>query len=235
MDEPYDVFSFHNTVPVVIHENQRSSTVFGGLSSLRGPPKYSANNPLKGDIRGPWSLHPSGKPTTKEEVQLPSSTSKSLKWGWMTDWFIDMNYPRIDSQGWQYSKSFDDSDKSDRLWSESPIPSSGGGVRRRRWVRVMKRIMEFSNDSSNGEFLQLVNESDDDYLTRAEAIIKRDQENGKGKDLSVTDQLSKYREAIEILQNGIKSEFQLLIVLIVAINNGFMDNPCYSYVAMYNR
>ncbi|RHZ63724.1 hypothetical protein Glove_328g26 [Diversispora epigaea] len=216
MNEPYDVYSFHITVPVVIHENQRSSSVFGGLSSLRGPPKYSSSSLLKSDIRGTWSLHPSGLSSTREEVQLPSGSSsmsvlssKSSKgpWCWITEWLIDMNYPRVDSQGWQYAKSFDEPDN---LWSDIPTIIGGSGVRRRRWVRVMKRQMEFS--SNVGQFLQLVNENNDDkpdYLMRAEAIIKRDQENGKGKghnELSVNDQLANYKEAINILQNGIKTD-----------------------------
>ncbi|CAG8443303.1 7218_t:CDS:2 [Diversispora eburnea] len=216
MNEPYDVYSFHITVPVVIHENQRSSSVFGGLSSLRGPPKYSSGSLLKNDIRGTWSLHPSGTPSTKDEVQLPSGSSsmsvissKSSKesWCWITEWQIDLGYPRVDSQGWQYAKSFDEPDN---LWSDIPTIIGGSGVRRRRWVKVMKRCMEFS--SNVGQFLQLVNENNDDkpdYLMRAEAIIKRDQENGKGKghnELSVNDQLANYKEAINILQNGIKTD-----------------------------
>ncbi|CAG8467409.1 2995_t:CDS:2 [Acaulospora colombiana] len=223
-NQPYDVFAFHITVPVILHENQRSSSVFGGLSSLRGSPKFSPNNLLKSDVRGPWSLHPSGKPSSKEDVQLPmGSTSSSMSvvsnatsskssqkssWFWHTDWQIDMTHPRVDSQGWQYARSFDEADK---LWLVAPPSNGGSWVRRRRWVRVMKRIMDLSYIGQNYD-LQLVNDDDHegtDYVTRAEGIIKKDSENRRGKSYSepsVSVQLARYKEAIEILMNGIKTD-----------------------------
>ncbi|CAG8665443.1 14027_t:CDS:2, partial [Dentiscutata heterogama] len=175
------------------------------------------NSLLKSDIRGPWSEHPSGKPQSKESVRLPagissssvsvlsnatSSKSSQRPWFWVTDWQIDFTHPRVDSQGWQYSKSFDDPDG---MWTATPQSNSGSWVRRRRWVRVMKRRMDLTE---NG--LQLIsnNENDtSDYIERAESIVKKNSDNnskGKAVDLSFSEQLAKYKEAIEILSSGIK-------------------------------
>ncbi|CAG8497110.1 6562_t:CDS:2 [Acaulospora morrowiae] len=216
-NEPYDIYAIHITVPIVLHENQRSSSVFGALSSLRGPPKYSSNNLLKNDVRGPWSLHPSGKPSSIEEIKLPSmsdnsdatsSKSSQNSWFWVTDWQVDMTHPRVDSQGWQYARSFEDSDK---LWLVAPPSNTGSWVRRRRWVRVMKRVVDLSFNGQSYA-LQLVNDSENEgsnYVMKAEGIIKKYQENRRGKinnDPPVAGQLAKYKEAIEILSNGIKTD-----------------------------
>ncbi|CAG8567763.1 11687_t:CDS:2, partial [Dentiscutata heterogama] len=201
-NQPYDIYVFHSAVPVILHENQRLSSAFS--LSIRNPPKYSANNLLKSDSCSPWSLHPEGRPCTKEDVHLPlgpssSSTSSKISqsdWDWFTEWCIDIDYPRVDSQGWQYAKKFDEPDSS---WSESlPSNSSNVGVRRRRWIRIMKRKMSL-NEIGIGEL---------DYLERAEAIVKKYPDNSKGKsvDLSAADKLARYKEAIEILSSGIKTD-----------------------------
>ncbi|CAG8761289.1 41849_t:CDS:2 [Gigaspora margarita] len=196
-NQPYDVYVFHNTVPVILHENQRLSSSFS--LSIRNPPKFSANNLLKSDSCSPWSLHPEGKPCTKDEVQLPlgpslSSTSSKPSqndWEWFTEWAVDESYPRVGPQGWQYAKKFDDPDS---FWSESLPSNSNVGVRRRRWVRIMKRHVDISDEL--------------DYLERADAIFKKYPTNSKGKsvDLSFTDKSARYKEAIEILSSGIKTD-----------------------------
>ncbi|CAB4389334.1 unnamed protein product [Rhizophagus irregularis] len=209
-DKPYNVNDCHITVPVIIHENQRSATSFG--LSLRGSPKYSSNNLLKSDFRGPWSL-PDGRPTTKDEVKLPvaaisssastisnATASKSRNsWFWVTDWQIDMTHPRVDSQGWQYAKNFEENEKN---WYTSPLTNSGSWVRRRRWVRVMKRVVDVSKDGGN--VLQFVSENNTqidgvDYVKRAESIINK-------KSASEADQLAQYTEAIDILLSGSKND-----------------------------
>ncbi|CAG8565108.1 14124_t:CDS:2 [Funneliformis caledonium] len=189
-DQPYDVYSFHITVPVIVYENQRTASTLG--FPLRGPPKYSANNLLKSDLRGPWSL-PNGKPSSRDEVQLPLgpssssisvvsniTSSKSQKaWFWVTDWQIDMSHPQVDSQGWQYAKNFEESDKN---WFSEQRSSSGSWVRRKRWVRIMKRRMDLTTES--GSALHFAPDNN----------------------LSVVDQLGRYKEAIELLLSGIKAD-----------------------------
>ncbi|CAG8502147.1 2563_t:CDS:2 [Dentiscutata erythropus] len=200
-NQPYDVYGFHSAIPVILHENQRLSSAFS--LTIRNPPKYSANNLLKNDSCSPWSLHPDGKPCTKEDVQLPpgpSSSSTSSKnsqsdWEWFTNWCIDIDYPRIDSQGWQYAKKFDEPDSN---WSESLPSNSNVGVRRRRWIRIMKRKMNLTE----------IGIDELDYLEKAEAIARKYPDNSKGKsvDHSSADKLAKYKEAIEILSSGIRTD-----------------------------
>jgi hypothetical protein len=224
-DQPYDLYAFHITVPVILHENQRSPTTTFSLS-IRGPPKYSVNNLLKSD-RAPWT-HLDGKPTSKDGVRLPvgptsstvsivsvTSSKPQKRWFWVTDWQIDMTHPRVDSQGWQYAKSFEEHDKN---WHSTPQSNNGSWVRRRRWVRVMKRRVDLLDD---GSVLQLVQDNNaqrdsPDYVERAEAIIKKVQDN---KSFSEADQLGQYKEAIAILLAGSKSMYNyhqfIFIVMII--------------------
>ncbi|KAF8709065.1 Protein present in Fab1, YOTB, Vac1, and EEA1, partial [Rhizoctonia solani] len=78
---------------------------------------------------------------------------------WLSDWTLDLTHPRANaSEGWQYAQSFDESD--DKWTSDPPSglekllqgqsglsgPALGGPatkwVRRRRWVRVMRRRLD---------------------------------------------------------------------------------------------
>ncbi|CAG8834540.1 5031_t:CDS:2, partial [Racocetra persica] len=159
--QPYNVLAFHNTVPIILHENQRLSSTFS--LSIRNPPRYSASNLLKTDC-SPWTLQPEGKSSCKDDVHLPlghssssiSSKSSQSDWFWLADWLVDFSYPRVDSQGWQYARKFEDPEA---LWSESLPLNSNTGVRRRRWVRVMKRRVDF------------------DYLDRGESLVQKHQGN----------------------------------------------------------
>lgn len=129
--EPYDVLRSHVTVPVILHENQRATSSFLAI----GKPTFSAAALTRNDQRGAWSLYPSGETTTKSHVRLPQQTS----WFWLSDWAVDFSHPIADSYGWQYARSFDEEDEN---WTSiMPTPTSGW-VRRRRWVRIMKRRVE---------------------------------------------------------------------------------------------
>ncbi|CAE6357017.1 unnamed protein product [Rhizoctonia solani] len=78
---------------------------------------------------------------------------------WLSDWTLDLTHPKVNaSEGWQYAQSFDDPD--DKWTSDPPAalekllqgqsglsgPALGGPatkwVRRRRWVRVMRRRLD---------------------------------------------------------------------------------------------
>nr|CAG8530239.1 2808_t:CDS:2 [Entrophospora candida] len=189
INQPYDVFTFHISVPIILHENQRASSVFP--MALRGPPKYSAANLLKTDNRVAWSLHPSGQPSSKEDVKLPvgpNSSSISIisnatttklqnrQWFWVDEWQIDMSYPHVDEEGWQYAKSFNEPVSE---WTAYPPPNANNWVRRRRWARVMKRRMSLSDSG-----LHFTKESqlyDLNYIEQAEMIIQTYQNNKKGR------------------------------------------------------
>ncbi|RUS22788.1 hypothetical protein BC937DRAFT_86930 [Endogone sp. FLAS-F59071] len=190
--QPYDLLSFHVTVIVILHENQRSTSSFPLLTLSR--PQFSAQALSKND-RGPWSLHPSGKPSTKNEVQLPhvpsSRSSSQPGWFWLTDWQVDYTDPNVDAHyGWSYARTFDEPDDT---WTHA-APSSGfGWVRRRRWVRVMKRRMDLVNRSGTENTQQENMEEEEgigqdrdasgmDYVERAEAVLT----NVKPKDIANT-------------------------------------------------
>ncbi|CAJ0823537.1 4569_t:CDS:10 [Entrophospora sp. SA101] len=218
INQPYDVFTFHISVPIILHENQRASNVFS--MALRSSPKYSAANLLKTDLRGAWSLHPSGETSSKEDIKLPvgpnsssitiisnATTTKShnKQWFWVDEWQIDMSHPYVDSEGWQYARNFTELDEN---WSAHPPQNANSSVRRRRWVRVMKRRLSLG-DMEPIESLHLIKESELsglDYIQKAESIIKNHQNSGEGKKDDLNKQLAVYKEAIKILQNGINSE-----------------------------
>ncbi|THV08681.1 FYVE-domain-containing protein [Dendrothele bispora CBS 962.96] len=84
---------------------------------------------------------------------------------WLSDWTLDVTHPGVDAEeGWQYARHFDDSD--DQWTAEVPLqlerlltggvslspslgqsssrrsPQPASWVRRRRWVRVMRRRLD---------------------------------------------------------------------------------------------
>lgn len=218
----YDLLEFHVTVIIILHENQRSTSLLG-LSR----PQFSETYLTKTDTRGPWSHHTSGEPMTKEQVALPATSTNNHRisslsnWFWLTDWQIDYSDPRVDpTSGWQYAKAFTDDDAA---WTPVAPTSGYNWVRRRRWVRVMKRRMDLTKGSHRGENLAIANEEDEeleeeegraeenDYLLQADLIIqtvKSDLTEGLEEsdvDLVILKQdLEKYNEAIDILTEAMK-------------------------------
>lgn len=199
----YNLLDFHVTVMVVVHENERSSSLLG-LSK----PHFSTASLTKHDVRGPWSLSPSGRPSTKEEVQLPMNPNANTSdWFWLTDWQIDYSDPRIDpTSGWQYARSFDDQND---VWTPVTPTSGYGWVRRRIWVRVMKRRMDLVKGNHIGS--QTVNE-EEDYLCEAEDIVqdsKLDPAVAAIEEPSIqqlTLELRALEEAVQLLRAGVKSK-----------------------------
>lgn len=225
----YELHDYHVTVMVIIHENQRSSSLLG-LSR----PQFSAAALTKREHedRGPWSLHPFGIPTSKETVSLPQSTNSRVpggsNWFWLTDWQIDYSDPRVDpTSGWQYARSFDDDDQA---WTPVAPTSGYGWVRRRRWVRVMKRRMDLvkGNVREDDDDTHLPNDAtmdvelQKDYLEQAEELVqnaKNDNHDAttttaatESTDVAtrtlrqLTTELRVYEEAVQMLLAGIKSK-----------------------------
>ncbi|KAI9316183.1 FYVE zinc finger-domain-containing protein [Dichotomocladium elegans] len=212
---------------VILHENERSSSLLG-LSR----PHFSANSLTRHDKRGPWSYHPSGIPTSKEKVMLPMTKSRSggssngaSNWFWLTDWQIDYSDPRVDpTSGWQYSRSFDDPDD---LWTPVAPTSGYGWVRRRRWVRVMKRRMDLDkgyvrgNEDGEGMGGSAV-DVQRDYLDQAEDLVQNAKDTAAAAAAAapepsaasydatmlrrVTSELRVYEEAVQMLLAGIKTD-----------------------------
>jgi hypothetical protein len=215
----FNLLEFHVTVIVILHENQRATSLLG-LSR----PQFSETYLMKSDTRGAWSLHPEGTPSTKEAVSLPATATNNHRisnltdWFWLTDWQIDYSDPRVDpTSGWQYAKSFDEDDAT---WTPVAPTSGYNWVRRRRWVRVMKRRLDLAKGSHRGESVAIANidedeeepvENETDYLFQAENIVKTVQS-----DLETTcdtetmkQDIEKYNEAIGILEDALKSKLQV--------------------------
>lgn len=198
----YNLLDFHVTVMVVIHENQRSSSLLG-LSK----PQFSTASLTKGDVRGPWSLSPSGQQSTKEQVTLPLEKGKTVSdWFWLTDWQIDYSDPRIDpTSGWQYARSFDDQEEA---WTPVTPTSGYGWVRRRIWVRVMKRRMDLLKGSHVGGS-QI--EEEEDYLCQAEDTVQNSKLEENPADAAsdiqqLTLELRALEEAVQLLRAGVKND-----------------------------
>ncbi|KAI8362869.1 hypothetical protein B0O80DRAFT_857 [Mortierella sp. GBAus27b] len=204
-DQPYDPLAIHSTVLLTVHENQRASSSFP-LSLMT--PKFSAGALTQQDHCGPWSL-PNGRPSTKDDVHLPlvpgtgnvgSRSNMQRGWFWLTEWVIDKTEPNVDSEGWQYGKSLVEAN---HQWTATPPASGGNWVRRRKWIRVMKKRLDLVG--SQGE----VGEGEDDtqlwgqemagnYIKRADLALR-----SKDGFSDQEQELQRYRQAIPILLYGI--------------------------------
>ncbi|KAF9331564.1 hypothetical protein BGZ91_012074, partial [Linnemannia elongata] len=206
-DQIYDPLALHSTVLVTVHENQRAAGSFA-LSFMA--PKFSASALSQQDFCGPWSL-PSGRPSTKDDVHLPliSSTGNSNAkanmqrgWFWMTEWVIDKTDPRVDTEGWQYGKSLTEANHS---WTATAPTSGTNWVRRRRWIRVMKKRMDLigsteeGTESSEAGLPSIAQEMAGNYMKRATLALRPEEEFA-----DTSQELSRYRQAIQILLRGIK-------------------------------
>ncbi|KAG8736668.1 hypothetical protein FRC12_017505 [Ceratobasidium sp. 428] len=103
-------------------------------------------------------------PLLEQPFVLPAPVPGTTREGaershfWLSDWTLDLTHPRVNAaEGWQYARSFDDPDDK---WTADPPPAldkllqgaagmttgMGGSavkwVRRRRWVRVMRRRLD---------------------------------------------------------------------------------------------
>ncbi|KAG0027111.1 hypothetical protein BGZ82_009147 [Podila clonocystis] len=207
-DQQYDVQATHNTILLVVHENQRAIGSFP-LSFMA--PKFAASALTQQDICGPWSL-PNGRPSTKDDVHLPllagsSSRSNTQRgWFWLTEWVVDKTDPNVDSDGWQYGKSLTEPNQ---VWTANAPTSGGNWVRRRKWIRVMKKRVDMDKTASSEDPLiddlnldvpEPVSEQGD-YVKRAGLALRA--EEGFA---DVHQELSRYRQAIQILLRGIKGD-----------------------------
>lgn len=153
----FDPIKHHSTYLVLVHENQRASLTLNRLflpSASRPPPTYSSEALTSRDHRSKWTLLPNHQMLTDpDQVRLPGDD-----WYWFTEWTLDESFTssstgvvvggkeaeenEVGKDGWSYGRTFQDD-----LWFSEPVVS-GGGVRRRRWCRVMKRQVELPNPAS---------------------------------------------------------------------------------------
>lgn len=233
--QPYNTISIHTTVPVLLHENQRATVNVTSL--IRGSsPKFSAQalHPLR-DTRGAWS-RPDGRTMTKEEVHLPdgrdslASSTASLRsspaasqkaWFWLSDWQVDTTHPRVDAaEGWQYARSFEDAEEA---WVPDAPTQGNNWVRRRRWVRIMKRRLDVPSESTRED--STITEEDPqwqatlqratDYIERAQYIVGKQDEEATSPTTSRRKQnrhneqrreIRRFEGALAILREGIDAD-----------------------------
>lgn len=226
-DQPYDPLAIHSTVLLTVHENQRAASSFP-LSLMA--PKFSAGALTQQDVCGPWSL-PNGRPSTKDDVHLPlmpvpgnpnSRSNMQRGWFWLTEWVMDKTEPNADNEGWQYGKSLVEAN---HQWTAISPTSGGNWVRRRKWIRVMKKrldlvasgdVSEGSEDGQPSFSLEMAG----NYIKRANLALRP---NDGFSDMA--QELRRHRQAIQIILNGIKGEapfrnysgFKMLIVLVYLI------------------
>ncbi|KAF8914050.1 hypothetical protein CPB84DRAFT_1758250 [Gymnopilus junonius] len=116
--------------------------------------------------KAPWTLP---RPAT---VDQPAAEGVERSHFWLSDWTLDVTHPAVDAdEGWQYAQSFNDPDEKwtaemplplQRIMAGHGIVSAGFGgptrnaslsstnharshptwVRRRRWVRIMRRRLD---------------------------------------------------------------------------------------------
>lgn len=100
--------------------------------------KYSKNNLLPTDRRGPWSTK-KGVPRRSMDIKLPAN------WEWIDEWSIDKERPGVDAEGWEYAFSWKST------WYPQPSSTTHTFVRRRRW----KRTRRFKNEATNSVAISL--------------------------------------------------------------------------------
>ncbi|KAF8528769.1 hypothetical protein BU17DRAFT_37329 [Hysterangium stoloniferum] len=126
----------------------------------------------RSDVQLPLTDDPFQIPRPKATRDVHQHEGSEKSHFWLSDWTLDSTHPKVDvNEGWQYAKSFDDPDDQwsaeppptlERLLSRYNVlsPSLGSGasstssrreginqsqsawVRRRRWVRVMRRRLD---------------------------------------------------------------------------------------------
>ncbi|KAK4054812.1 hypothetical protein OIV83_000736 [Microbotryomycetes sp. JL201] len=155
-----------------------------------GAAQMPGGSPFASRAASPSTLAiPSGSSMPRPEQPAMSDARSETAWFWLSDWTIDLTDPRSSPvDGWSYAGSFD-ADSSE--WVSGPpeelemlfrgdLSTSLDGrkwVRRRRWVRVMRRRLDVPNwgfgDQSDREkrsdatTSQEVQASLDDYRARA--------------------------------------------------------------------
>ncbi|OZJ07015.1 hypothetical protein BZG36_00018 [Bifiguratus adelaidae] len=204
----YDPLEQHNTIPVILYENQRSQQ---SLLAQFSKPVFSTSHLLPSDTCGPWSSAATGRPMTKSEVQLPSlhrsRAEQSGPWFWLTDWQLDYIHPKADPRtGWSYAHAFTDPDEE---WTPTD-PATGNWVRRRGWVRVMKKRLDMGEHSyqedrrhwTSGEYLERA----DELVRRASAHANLSGSDQEGNVVNARNRLKAYEDAIQILLGGLKAD-----------------------------
>lgn len=117
---PFNSLDMHVTIPVVLVEEQKI-TKRGNTS---GSIWY-----FKGDTV-----------MNKSKVDLPNTS-----WFWLSDWTVDYTLPRIKNEdGWSYTI-----EKDENRWYTTTTTVNDHWIRRRQWIRIMKKVIDTTNHYDN--------------------------------------------------------------------------------------
>ncbi|TDL29708.1 hypothetical protein BD410DRAFT_37290 [Rickenella mellea] len=154
----------------------------------------------RSDVQLPFIEDPFTLPKPKGGEEGPSRDGAERSHFWLSDWTVDLTHPRVDVEdGWQYGRSFTDHEEDwtadpppqlERLLTGSGVMTAGlgsrspsgsdslhsrGWVRRRRWVRVLRRRLDIPPLpflEADGAFYQLSSDGTlilqiDDHVSEA--------------------------------------------------------------------
>jgi hypothetical protein len=138
----YNSLDYHVTIPVLLVEEepidqQQTSSSLPSSSSYLGSflLKNSSSHNIQQIQQHTWYLD--GKSIqNKTKVELPNPS-----WFWLSDWTIDHTFPDVDEAGWSYYQNGQDR----HHW----LPSSNQWIKRRRWIRTMKKVMEVIDEDAS--------------------------------------------------------------------------------------
>ncbi|KAI8069134.1 ankyrin repeat-containing domain protein [Gilbertella persicaria] len=117
--DPHHLIDFHITIPVILIE-QVTYQQHTSYLSLTLPTETNTID---------YYTHKEEHVQNKSKMKLPNTS-----WFWLTDWTVDHTFPRLDELGWSYY------DQKHDTWSEQkPSHYRKHHIKRRRWVRIMKK------------------------------------------------------------------------------------------------
>lgn len=183
------VGALHQVDVDLVFENQRASSLFLAYVGNPSPESFSADYLQESDICGTF-CSPKGVPCKMEEVNLPQENLNNVQvvgWYWVTDWAVYVGDQDTDSQGWQYAKSFYETD----YWKN--VISSDTRGRRRKWIRIRRRkqgLVEVPD----------VVDLRSDYIARAKYMMEH------GNFSNRDSKLTQLERCIQVLLNGIRDE-----------------------------
>ncbi|GAN09199.1 FYVE-domain-containing protein [Mucor ambiguus] len=83
---------------------------------------------------------------SKSKVALPNTS-----WFWLSDWTIDYTFPDLSYDGWSSEET-----------------DSSGWIKKRRWVRIMKKVIEISTEEENDMHDQSMSNTNSDSSSDSE-------------------------------------------------------------------
>lgn len=119
-----------------VFENERFRPLYGwgarGFLLRNDPPPYT-------DLSGALTYDYK----SLDEIKPP------LRLDWATEWKIDVEHTKVDSDGWSYATTFRRLSEKEANGSSSSIPLPAHVTRRRLWVRILRPIRQslFADES----------------------------------------------------------------------------------------